>query len=305
MNKLLHITNGDAFTNILKKMPVEGAIITWREVLCEGKTTTDVGSESFWKTRFEFLKTTYKTTKQTFIEKTLKEYRRLCNEKQQDEIVLWFDNDLFCQINMIAVISWLKKYRPNVPISLVSPSRKSQFFSSLTQDKLVKLFNKRIPLTNDDIAFADYVWQIYCSDSPIRLQSIIQPANSNFNYLLDAIQLHLTRFPSVYNGLNSVENFVISEAVSKNLNSKDELISSLLFNEKDFGYGDLQYISVVDNLKPLFEGFNPVKLNVKGKEILDAASNFYAELRNDNVFLGGSKKYDFLYNNNTGKLLKL
>jgi len=52
----LHITNGDSTTNYLKKLHFSGDFITWREMLCEGKTTTDVGSEIFWKNRFNFLK---------------------------------------------------------------------------------------------------------------------------------------------------------------------------------------------------------------------------------------------------------
>ncbi|SFU72302.1 protein of unknown function [Pustulibacterium marinum] len=305
MNKILHITNGDSLTDVLKKLPVKGEIITWREVLCEGKTTTDVGSESFWKTRFEHFKSNYKVTKQSFIEKTLKEYRRLCNEKQQDEIVLWFDNDLFCQINMIAVISWLKKFRQGVQVSLVSPPKLEQFFSDKTEEQLLKMFEKRVHLTSDDIATADYAWQIYCSDSPIRLENFASLNSSQFDFLSTALEAHLSRFPSIQNGLNSVENFVLNEATKSKLKSKEELIAMSLKNQKVFGYGDLQYENVIATIRPLFHTFNPVVLSKKGKEIVDGAANFYAELRNDDIFLGGSKKYDFLYNESSGKLLKL
>lgn len=95
MSKTLHITNGDSFTKMLERLEIQGEIITWREMLCEGKTTNDVGSESFWRNRFEFLNSSYKVTKNTFINFTLKEYRNLCNQKSQDEIVLWFEYDLF------------------------------------------------------------------------------------------------------------------------------------------------------------------------------------------------------------------
>ena len=49
---LLHISNGDSFTARLKQLPLKGDIITWREMLCEGKTISTVGSETFWKTPF-------------------------------------------------------------------------------------------------------------------------------------------------------------------------------------------------------------------------------------------------------------
>lgn len=47
MRQSLHITNGDALTGLLRTTSINGEIITWREMLCEGKTTTDVGSENF------------------------------------------------------------------------------------------------------------------------------------------------------------------------------------------------------------------------------------------------------------------
>lgn len=305
MSKPLHITNGDFLTEILKSFSFEGEMITWREVLCEGKTTPDVGSEAFWKTRFDYFKTHYKTTKQSFIEKTLKEYRKLCNEKQQEEIVLWFDNDLFCQINMIAVISWIKKYRRGTQVSLVSPKKQYQFFHEMAEEQVKKLYEKRIQLTEDDIASADYVWQLYCSESPIRLENFSAFNSSQFNFLQEAIQTHLSRFPSLHNGLNSVENFVLNEASKRKLKSKEELIVMSLKNQKSFGYGDLQFENVISTIKPLFKSFNPVTLTKKGMEILDGATNFYSELRDDSIFLGGSRKYDFLYNEGNGKLLKL
>ena len=89
--KILHITNGDKTTISLKSFEFKGKFITWREILGEGKTSTDIGSEDFWKTRFNFLKSSYKITKKTFIDYTLKEYRNLCVNKNQEEIILWFD----------------------------------------------------------------------------------------------------------------------------------------------------------------------------------------------------------------------
>ena len=73
MSSQLHITNGDILTNKLNTLKLEGDIITWREMLCEGKTETSVGSESFWKTRFEFLNKNYKVSKSWFIYNNLKE----------------------------------------------------------------------------------------------------------------------------------------------------------------------------------------------------------------------------------------
>ena len=41
-SSVLHITNGDITTNYLRSLKFQGKFITWREMLCEGKTSIDV-----------------------------------------------------------------------------------------------------------------------------------------------------------------------------------------------------------------------------------------------------------------------
>lgn len=308
---ILHITNGDITTNYLKKLKFSGEFITWREMLCEGKTTTDVGSESFWKNRYDFFKSSYKISKQKFIDYTVKEYRSLCNKKSQKEIVLWFEYDLFCQINMIAVISWLKRYRKGYHISLVTSGKVGNYknlfaLSELNPEQVDNHFKNRIALSEDDIEYADYIWQLYCSDSPLRLETIYKfNTNSPFKYLASAIEAHLQRFPTIENGLNRIENTILETAINKKPTSKEQLINQLLDEEDVYGFGDLQYENKIADLRKLFHSFNPVRLSKKGKQVLKNELNFYGELRNDISYLGGSKKYSFLYHNQSDKLLQI
>lgn len=308
---ILHITNGDSTTNYLQKLNIQGDFITWREMLCEGKTEVNVGSEEFWKSRFEFLKQSYKITKKQFIDITLKEYRNLCNQKTQEEIVLWFEHDLFCQVNMLAVISWLKRYRKRYKVSLVCSgtiegSEKMHGISQLSKKQLLNHYKNKIHLSIDDIEYADYVWQLYCANNPIQLQNIqqYQPSNT-FKYLTSGLLAHLQRFPSLGNGLNAVENNILTIASENELLSKNKLVGTILQSENHYGFGDLQYFKKIEDLKHLFQSFSPVKLNETGKNAQKRLLNVYANLRDDFSFLGGAKKYNFLYDNSTQKLLKI
>ncbi len=310
MSSLLHITNGDAFTERLSTLKLKGDVITWREMLCEGKTLTNVGSENFWKTRFEFLNKNYKVSKSWFIEKTLKEYRSLCNHKQQDHIVLWFEYDLFCQINMLAVLSWLKANRKYAEVSLVCSGNEDDSdrlfgLNELDDEKLLDLYENRTILTQDDIEYADYVWQLYCSDNPIRLENLRDFKDYQFDYLSDAVASHLHRFPSIKNGLNEMENKILSLAVETKPTSKKTFISTLLKNQGGLGFGDSQYDRAISRLKPLFSSFNPVRLTKTGKEILDNQTSYYSCIQDNDVYLGGALKYNFLYNTDTDRILKL
>lgn len=310
MSSLLHITNGDNFTSRLNKLDIKGDVITWREMLCEGKTLTSVGSEIFWKTRYEFLHKNYKVSKSWFIEKTLKEYRSLCNHKQQDHIVLWFEYDLYCQVNMLAVISWLLANRRYAQISLVcsgkeDESDKMYSLNELSDEQLKGLYSNRKELTQDDVEYADYVWQLYCSNNPMRLENLTDFKDYQFDYLGDAIQTHLKRFPSIANGLNCMEHNILNLAREKKPESRNSLLKSVLENQGNLGFADTQYDRAISRLKPLFHSFNPVHLTKKGKEILDSKTSYYSIIRDNDVYLGGSLKYNFLYNTDTSRILKL
>ena len=279
-------------------------------MLCEGKTVTNVGSEAFWKTRFDFLHKNYNVSKSWFVEKTLKEYRSLCNHKQEDEIILWFEYDLFCQINMLAVISWLKSHRRHVQISLVCSGNEDSSdhlyaLNELSDDQIKKLFKKRVELSQDDIEFADYVWQLYCSDNPIRLEHLTDFDQYQFKYLGEALKTHLKRFPTIKNGLNEIENRVLHVAAEEKPASRKQLLGTLLSDQGWYGFGDSQYERILKNLRPLFHTFNPVRLSKKGREILENQDNFYAEIRDNDAYLGGALKYNYLYNTEAGRILKL
>ena len=310
MGSLLHITNGDTFTDRLKTLNISGDLITWREMLCEGKTENNVGSELFWKTRFDFLSKNYKVSKTWFVEKTLKEYRSLCNHKQQDHIILWFEHDLFCQINMLAVISWLKTHRKYAEISLVCSGKedkteKMYSLNELSDEQLTTLYENKITLTQDDIEYADYVWQLYCSDNPIRLENLTDFDNYQFKYLSSAIEAHLHRYPSIKNGLNHMENDILQLALEQKPKSKKLFLGELLKNQENLGFSDLQYERAVSRLKPLFSTFSPVRLTKIGKKVLEGETSYYSSLRDNEVYLGGALKYNFLYNTNTNRILKL
>ena len=82
-------------------------------------------------------------------------------------------------------------------------------------------------------------------------------------------------------------------------------MQKLLTNQGYYGFGDTQYERMVSSLKPLFSSFDPVKLTKKGLDVLKKEANYYSEIRDNHMYLGGSLKYNFLYNTETDRILKL
>jgi hypothetical protein len=72
------------------------------------------------------------------------------------------------------VLSWLKTHRKYAEVSVVSNSLSlnavsSKGFCEMPLNELLGLYENRTVLNQDDIEFADYAWQLYCSDNPVRI----------------------------------------------------------------------------------------------------------------------------------------
>ena len=306
---MLHITNGDSLTDKMSRLNLSGEVITWREMLCEGRTVQEVGSQEFINIRKEFLETCYDVPSSDYQMKFVSELEKLAQAKDYDEIILWFEFDLFCHINMIAAISFLFQQNIQKPIYLVCSKRlqgekKLQGLSQLTQKELLNHFNHKILLNEDDLELAELVWKLYCGINPLRLKPEIKK-NSNFEYLSSCLRAHIERFPNVKSGLNSLEANLLKLIVSHTITSHNQLLGYALEYQGYYGYGDIQMLRIIDNLKSfMYLDNTKYSLTEEGKMALNKSQNFYQELKDD-LYYGGAKKYDFLYDHESHHLLKL
>ena len=154
-SKKLHITNGDVLTNyLLNELNFTGDFITWGEMLCEGPTETDLVSKTALLKRQHFFNEFYNV--EFDIPKFKKEIEKFCHLNSYDEIILWFEYDLFCHINMSAVLHLISHQKTTTPISLVCSGRVKGIknlcgLAELSSKNLMKHYKKRQNLSPDDI----------------------------------------------------------------------------------------------------------------------------------------------------------
>ncbi|MCM4158864.1 DUF1835 domain-containing protein [Antarcticibacterium flavum] len=309
MAEQLHIINGDDLHHNFLELEIPGDIVVWREMLCEGPTSYELDTDEFLKLRTGFLYKHYQITAEDYNRQFIEELHKLKVSNSYDEIVLWFEFDLFSHINMLAVISFLQENKKNIPVSLVCSKRlkgEKEFtpLSQLSMDNLKNHYEQRIPLNEDDLEMANLMWQLYNGDNPQRLIGQIK-TKTNFEYLSACIRAHLERFPNSRTGLNSLEHNVLKLIEKNNITSFHHLIGYTLEYQGYFGFGDLQVERIINHLKLFFEERNGiVVLTPAGIEALNFEKNFYQHLK-DEEYLGGVRKYDFLYDSTTHKILKL
>ena len=163
--RILHITNGSSLTNYLQELDFNDDILTWHEMLCEGNTTSSVSSKSFLNQRKAFLNTYYDIEIDEYEFKS--ELAILDNVSDYTQIILWFEYDLFCHINLLAIISLLKEKNISLPLYLVCSGhvegdRNLKGLSELNHEQLLTHYENKIQLTDTDIDLAITIWRIYC-----------------------------------------------------------------------------------------------------------------------------------------------
>ena len=302
----LHITNGSHLTNVLNELNIQGVKLTWQELLCEGPTTEKVGSELFLETRKSFFTQFYNIDLD--IEFIKSELDKFNDSENYSEIVLWFEYDLFCHINMIAIISLIQQKKMNLPIHLVCSgriegSKNLMGLSELSPEQLLNHYKNKVLLNKEDIDIATTVWGIYCGvDHTLLKPFIVKP--SSFKYLSNCLKAHLERFPNSVDGLSILERNILQIIVKQSITSKHHLLGYALNYQGYYGYGDLQLERIINQLSMFYsvtEG--EIELNRKGHEALLGHHNFALEIDNDMMY-GGVKKIAFQFNKSKNKLVK-
>ena len=302
----LHITNGSHLTNVLNELNIQGVKLTWQELLCEGPTTEKVGSELFLETRKSFFTQFYNIDLD--IEFIKSELDKFNDSENYSEIVLWFEYDLFCHINMIAIISLIQQKKMNLPLHLVCSgriegSKNLMGLSELSPEQLLNHYKNKVLLNKDDIDIATTVWGIYCGvDHTLLKPFIVKP--SSFKYLSNCLKAHLERFPNSVDGLSILERNILQIIVKQSITSKHHLLGYALNYQGYYGFGDLQLERIINQLSMFYsvtEG--EIELNRKGHEALLGHHNFALEIDNDMMY-GGVKKIALQFNKSKNKLVK-
>jgi hypothetical protein len=308
-NRILHITNGDILTEKLEELQIPGEIVVWREMLCEGPALKELNTAESIKLRKSFLKKTYNIPSDDYDAKFVSELKKLKRARDFDQVVLWFEFDLFCHINMLAAISFFMDHHQPVPMSLVCSKKlegetEQKPLSSLSLKNLKKHYEHRISLNTEDLEIASLMWELYCSSNPLQLKKQIKKT-TNFEYLSSCIRAHIERFPNSQTGLNSLEKNILKIIDNQNITSLNQLLGYALQYQGYYGYSDLQMQRLLQKLN-IFYVVAPdsIKLNEQGQQALAASKNFYRDLKNEEWF-GGAKMYDFLYDPESHSILKL
>ncbi len=106
---MFHIHNGDSTANTLREFGFPGDHVAFQEVLMAGPTPASLSGDEWLDVRAKFLSKEYDLKLDDCKSDLLKQEATLQRFSEYDEIILWFEHDLFCQINLIYLLDWFSK----------------------------------------------------------------------------------------------------------------------------------------------------------------------------------------------------
>jgi hypothetical protein len=214
----LHVANGTAVTSLLAAAGIPGRCSLWGDPLYEGPVPEGVGDEPLIEVRARFLAGAYGLGTAT-LENDLRGWRRaIAGAVDYDELVLWYEHDLFDQLNLIQLLPWIRGRLPApTPVTLVCVDRfpghpDFKGLGELSPDEIATLLETRQPVRPDQYDLAAQAWSAFRASSPDRLERMANGETAAMPFLGRSLRRLLEEYPAAGDGLSRTERRLLSLA---------------------------------------------------------------------------------------------
>jgi hypothetical protein len=226
MERIVHVCNGDSTADTLSLADLPGEIRVWADALDQGPLLP-VSDEEHYKIRGEF----WATRGEPAGASRLAEWDRGVDEAAAaEELILWFEHDLFDQLALARLLSRLARRGLPQQLTIVSIDRHPEVpnflgLGQLQPTQLAELWPRRTPLSRDAIDEAITTWIAVTAADPRALPYLTRRVKA-LPFLAGAIERQLEEFPDPLSGLSRTERQVLA-AVARGVASAGELMQAV------------------------------------------------------------------------------
>jgi uncharacterized protein DUF1835 len=255
---VLHITNGDSVVATFRQVKFPGVYLPWRDVLHDGpvpQTETLSGlSDIRAQALADFGAGAYPSIRTGFAERD----QALENFRKHEEVVLWFEHDLYDQLQLVQILDWFAQQElGKTKLSLIQidsfPGVKPFYgLGQLSGTQLARLFPRRTPVSPAHLEIAQPAWAAFRAGDPTALEAYATQKLPELPFLAAALLRFLQEYPWTSDGLSRTERQVL-QAAAAGKRKRAEIYSDSR-KQEDAPWGDS---SVYLRMKWLASGPNP------------------------------------------------
>jgi uncharacterized protein YgfB (UPF0149 family) len=212
---VLHVRCGTDIQRSLAEAGVPGDYLSWHDPLSQGPCPAGLDREAWRPVRAAFLAETYGAGAGE-VERELRAMdERLEAGLEEDEIVLWFEHDLFDQAILAYLLDRLAGSARQGRLTIVTLDRHpgvERFIGlgNLGPEQLAALFAARRDVTDAELEGGSVLWTAFTAPTPVPLAELVAGADPLLPYARRAFRRHLKELPSVHDGLSRTEELALA-----------------------------------------------------------------------------------------------
>lgn len=243
---MLHVTNGDCAAERIRAAGMTGDVLPWRDVLHDGPVPAGLPLAELSAARARFIAGSGWGDADEVARGFAERDRTLAGFRDHDETVLWFEHDLYDQLQLIQVLDALGGAALQATrLTLVCGA---EYLGMSEPARLAERFRERSEVTEAEMLLARDAWAAFRSPDPSAIEAVLDEDTSALPFLAAALTRHLEQFPSVRNGLSRSEQQALEAVAAGAATVRDAYFASHQQREDPIWLGDSSFCDYLDAL---------------------------------------------------------
>jgi len=200
---MLHVRCGHDILGALEEAGIAGERLAWVDPVCQGPLDANVEGAGWYAMRAAWIAARYGREETEVLADLRAQDDALSGASEHDEVVLWFEHDLFDQAILVRLLAWFEANGVGgAALSLidVEPLVEAGGFTglgALSPAELVPLFPGRRQVTEDQFELGARAWVAMRQPDPGAVEEVLAGDTEALPHLRSAlIRLALERRPA-------------------------------------------------------------------------------------------------------------
>ncbi len=190
---MLIVTNGASAVHVLERAGIPGEKLSWDDVLHDGPVPAGLDLATLSTVRARFIADCGWGAFDDARERFRRRDARLQQAHDDDEVVLWFEHDLYDQLQVLQLLDWFgPPLRRPTRLSLICHAR---FISLSTDDELRRDFDGRVSVTDAQLALGTDAWAAVRAPTPESVIDIVNGETDALPFVRGALVRFLEELP--------------------------------------------------------------------------------------------------------------
>jgi hypothetical protein len=239
----LIITNGDSAAELLAENAGDATIVPWRDVLHEGPIVGGPLQECS-AVRAAFLAERFAIDAPVVASEFAARDAIMRGHGGFDTIELWFEHDLYDQLQLIQILSFFADEDRAEGVLLVQAD---EFLGQQSADTILRFADRARPIGEDDLDLADRLWADLAMPTPEALIRRLDDGTDALPFAATTLHRFLEELPSPQRGLGRTEQTALSHLTDRPATAIDLFRTAIAAEEAAF-MGDLSFFLMLHDL---------------------------------------------------------